>query len=255
MSSESSKEEIKPEGSKDDNKPENVGEQKLKNKIRERATYKRKITIVFESLKELHDEETLTASFCKKQLQCIDAWFAQIKLSDDKITRCMESLGWDQSKEESYNEELDSQAMYGVKLSLEADKYESYLTSCEPTNSNGVSVKDFSAFLSKLEIGKGKPPPLKCGCFNGMEKDKFAFNTFLNQFNNIIDSRANLSKAAKLTYLHGYLRGYALKVISHLPVSNSNYEIALNLLKEEFLDVEFIKDETFKSLLNACPDF
>ena len=46
---------------------------------------------------------------------------------------------------------------------------------------------------------------------------------------------------------------YALKQVSHLSLTDSNYKMALNLLKEEFLDKEFIIDETLKNILKAMP--
>lgn len=52
--------------------------------------------------------------------------------------------------------------------------------------------------------------------------------------------------AVKLQYLWGYHTDYALKIISHLTVSKQNYDIAIYLLKEEFLDNEFIVNEILK---------
>ena len=106
----------------------------------------------------------------------------------------------------------------------------------------GISVKDFRDCMSD-----GKPPTLTCGTFNGKEKDKFAYHNFLNQFNNVIGSRKHLSASAKLSNLVGYLKGYALKQVSHLSITDENYAIALKLLNDEFLDREFIIDETLKT--------
>ena len=64
--------------------------------------------------------------------------------------------------------------------------------------------------MSRLSFNDGKPPPFECGTFSGKEKDKFAIHTFLNQFENVIGSRKNLSDSAKQTYLYGYLRDYAI---------------------------------------------
>ena len=36
-------------------------------------------------------------------------------------------------------------------------------------------------------------------------------------------------------------------------LTDSNYKVALNLLKEEFLDKEFIIDETLTNILKAMP--
>ena len=50
------------------------------------------------------------------------------------------------------------------------------------------------------------------------------------------------------------MSGYALKIISHLSVTDDNYDVAFSLLsKEEFLDIPYIVDESFKTLLSSSP--
>ena len=65
--------------------------------------------------------------------------------------------------------------------------------------------------------------------------------------------RSNLSDSTKLTYLKTYLRGYALKIVQHLHVTNGNYLIAIELLEREFLNVDSLTDELFKKLLQLSP--
>ena len=86
-------------------------------------------------------------------------------------------------------------------------------------------------------------------------KDKLELKNFLIQFSNCIDTCGTLSNANKLTYLHSYLSGYELKIISHLSVTDDNYDGAFSLLKEEFLDIPYIVDESFKTLLSCSPSF
>ena len=74
----------------------------------------------------------------------------------------------------------------------------------------------------------------------------------MNQFNNVIGSRKNLSDSTKQTYLNGYLRDYALKVVKHITISDSNYHLATQMLKQEFLYVNFIIDEAYKNILKAA---
>ena len=81
------------------------------------------------------------------------------------------------------------------------------------------------------------------------------FKNFLTQFSNCIDACCTLSNANKLTYLRSYLSGYALKIITHLSVTDDNYDVAFSLLKEEFLDIPYIVDESFKTLLSSSPSF
>ena len=51
------------------------------------------------------------------------------------------------------------------------------------------------------------------------------------------------------------MSGYALKIISHLSVTDDNYDVAFSLLKEEFVDIPYIVDESFKPLLSSSPAF
>ena len=126
-----------------------------------------------------------------------------------------------------------------------------------------IEIRDRLAVIAKSLHDKDNPPPptnvssskdsvklprLECDKFDGESQDKMAFKNFLQQFHNCINVCGQLSDSSKLTYLRGYLKGYAFRVISHLSVSDDNYSVALKLLKEEFLDEEYIVDETFKTL-------
>ena len=81
------------------------------------------------------------------------------------------------------------------------------------------------------------------------------FKNFLTQFSNCIDACGTLSNANNLTYLRSYLSGYALKITSHLSVTDDNYNVAFSLFKEEFLDITYIVDESFKTLLSSSLSF
>ena len=60
---------------------------------------------------------------------------------------------------------------------------------------------------------------------------------------------------ANLAYLCSCLSDYALQIISHLTVTDGNYDVAVNLLNDDFLIEEFIIDETFKQILNESPKY
>ena len=63
------------------------------------------------------------------------------------------------------------------------------------------------------------------------------------------------SDNAKLSLLKSCLTGYAAQLISHLIIEEANYEVAIKLLTEEFLDIPLIVDEIFKQLLDASPKY
>ena len=91
-------------------------------------------------------------------------------------------------------------------------------------------------------------PKLKCPTFSGNTEDKLAFKNFLSTFVNYVSSVR--SDAEKLHVLKSYLSGYPAQLISHLSICDVNYQVALNLLKKDFLDVRFIQSKIFDELLD-----
>ena len=100
-----------------------------------------------------------------------------------------------------------------------------------------------------------KIPKLECKIFDGTSKDNLEFKNYLTQFCNCTDACGTLFNANKLTYLCSYLSGYALEIISHLPLTDDNYDVVFSLLREQFLDIHYIVDESFKTLLSSSPSF
>lgn len=49
-----------------------------------------------------------------------------------------------------------------------------------------------------MNITEAKPPPLNCEAVSGKEKDKLAFNTFINKLNKEIRFRKHLTDAPNL---------------------------------------------------------
>ena len=162
---------------------------------RSRVIHKRKITLYLKKLKELHEQNSLTSSFCKNQIKEIELHKSEIMKLDEKINNILDSEKIDVCDESYCNAELDEQAAYIMQLGLDLDKYEEYLIGTSA--SSNISTERVLDMMSKLNMRDVKPPSLECGTFTGREKDKFAFNTFLNQFNNVIGSWKNMSDSAK----------------------------------------------------------
>ena len=91
---------------------------RLKNR---RDIHKRTITIILNKLKQLHQRNTLTASFAKKQITAIDLELESIKQFDVLIINGMTETGAD-----NIDNELDAQVEYHLNISLVLDQFESY---------------------------------------------------------------------------------------------------------------------------------
>ena len=96
-------------------------------------------------------------------------------------------------------------------------------------------------------------PLLKCATFDGLDcnNKKFKFKNFLMQFENC--TAGVHSKATKLQYLLSFLEGYPLQLVQHLSISEDNFDTAIQLLKDEYLDREFIISAIFKQIEEADP--
>ena len=151
---------------------------------------------------------------------------SEVKLELSKVNECSEIINLliDKTElgirdEQCFNAKLYDQAEHEVNIAINLDEYEDYLVQ-KREESVGITAKDVHGFISD-----GKPPCLTCGSFNGRE----------NQFN-VIGSKKHFSESAKMSYLVGYLKGYALKHVSHLSITDENYSVVLKRLNDEFLD-------------------
>lgn len=223
--------------------------------VRKRGYCKRKITFILNKFKQLKSINKLNDTLFKSQFKIIEEQIAEIKSFDREIVILFEKHDLEESEPTFVFAEVEGQVEYHFSLEMELTDFKEYLEIKKdevPKSNDSVNNSQFLEALGQASFNEPKPPPLECGYFEGNDKDKFEFHVFLAQFNNLIDSK-NYSNKIKLSYLHTYLKGYAKKLIGHLSLQDENYPIAINLLKEQFLDVPLIIDEIFKRLLELSP--
>ena len=75
-------------------------------------------------------------------------------------------------------------------------------------------------------------PKLEIMSYNG---DKQKFKEFWDQFEYTVHMNTKLSNIKKFSYLKGKLHGQAQSAISGLTLSNENYDVAVDILKERFI--------------------
>ena len=124
-----------------------------------------------------------------------------------------------------------------IKASLECGSEDSYPSCSDTTPNNRMDLTGLVVL-----------PKLKCTVFVGNTVNKLAFKKFLAQFENLVSDVK--SSACKFQILKSYLSGYSAQVIEHLSVSDENYFVALDLLRSEFLDLDFIKSQIFTEILS-----
>ena len=95
-----------------------------------------------------------------------------------------------------------------------------------------------------------KLPRLDMPTFNG---DKMKWAEFWDTFETTIDSNESLSGVEKLKYLNSKLIGEAKQAVSGITLSNENYKVATNLLKERFGDQQTVVNSHYAELINLNP--
>ena len=76
---------------------------------------------------------------------------------------------------------------------------------------------------------------------------------FHEQFMASVDSNASLPDIQKFNYLKSALTGEASQLISHLPLSNSNYQIALNSLTDRYDNPRLIVKTHLRAIFQLKP--
>lgn len=156
------------------------------------------------------------------------------------------------------NEEIIAASEYHLQVQKIVNKVRP-VTQIEPrrssssTNSNedAVSRAELTHILKNISPKQEiKIPALKCSSFKG-ESDRFQFRSFILSFENTFGCRTDISSAAKLQYLKAHLGGFALRDIEHLSNVDENYPIALKILKDLYLDKQFIIDSLFHKIDSA----
>jgi len=206
--------------------------------VRSRAVLKGKITHQFALMSD--DNSAVNVANCKK---LIDQYLSQIGEFDSKLIDLFDADFSEEAIPDEVSAEIDKQADYITGI---LNKLSSFTQNDSPNPVNNDDIKSVSDCKLKL-------PELKCDSFSGEGTSQLEFHSFISQFNNIIGLRTNLTDATKLTYLRTYLKGYAFKLIQHLQITNSNYEVCLGLLKSEFLNENTIVDDLIKKLLEIKP--
>ena len=60
---------------------------------------------------------------------------------------------------------------------------------------------------------------------------------------------------SKLDHLVAYLRSNALTVVKHLPITDDNYKIAIQMLEQQFVGKEFSIEETLRNTMKSYLSF
>ena len=222
----------------------------------EREDLKKRMEFILAKVKS-----SVSPSFVKDKLAELKTYLKALEKTDKNI---LSNIVKFKTLKDFYNSERDTAYEYkleleeqiailsdnlakGGNLSLASeDSVPQFSSSHAEVNSN---ASDRS--ISSLNILRSaKEPPIEIGKFEGNEQDKLAFSRFLAKFNAVIDGNHVYSKEEKFIHLITNLGQEAYDMVKHLSLEGSNYPIALDILKSEYFDKEFIVEKIFMRILD-----
>ena len=226
---------------------------KLKVLHQSRSSRRAKITRSLNKLNDLKNDNTLSNTIYERYKVDLSKSLVEVENFDDQILETLAEYDIENVDNDLFNNEIDNLSEFKDNYFSVLDCFNEFNT--QSGNSGNSNNELLINALNKLSEQDSKPPPLKCGTYKGPDKGNISFDSFLNQFNAIIGCKEKYTPSLKLSYLKSYLEGFPLQLIAHLPNVDESYEEAINLLKKEFLDVAFLKDEIYKKLLVNAPTF
>ena len=220
-----------------------------------RSGHKTWITRRLNALEVDKNNSSLTKPFLLKTEDSIKESCGKIEEIEIKIVEECFAKFPNPSQEQinQWNTDSESTSTYILATQKKLAEYEVYLDKLAASGaSTNATNADLVEALSQLKGGTSKIT-LTCPTFDGNCRDRFQFKTWLAQFEAVLKGSPKMDDKSKLIYLKTKVTGLACQYIISLELTNENYEVAIKRLKKEFLDVDFIKDELIKQLLNKKP--
>lgn len=193
-----------------------------------------------------------------KVLLNLETKFSRLESANDKLAEAYDQNN-DEDGAEQFQQTLDEDAalmdnvvsriselkMMKEELERVRKNVEAHSQTTQPTTIDTPGV-NLANIWSQSTHGAIRPPQLDITPFDG---DVMKWREFWDQFEASVD-KASYSPVDKLNYLKSKLKGEALTAISGYQLSNSNYTVVVDVLKQRFGKTQLIIDAHYRSLSN-----
>ena len=219
-----------------------------------RAGFKGRITRILNAFEKAKTELTLDRSTYEVLHEELKGYLDKYNNVDNEVQALYDhfSVAEDQSDRKK---DTDDSLEYLDNIRDRLIAYKKQVVASEqpqqPINNNESLV----AAITQAQSIPGRSNA-SCQLFDGTN-DKLDFKNWFGQFETMINSGRPLAGRYKLNSLRNHLTkgGLALKLIFNLEPNDANYQIAVDILKEEFLDEGKLIDQLFNLILQKMPTY
>lgn len=202
-----------------------------------------------------------TRKSVKQHITRIITWFTNNQDKEKRIFQFQTRVNDLISYFEKYNnvqdeiEELDTDGLDNEKRDDLEAKYYDFLSDFQQkiADLSGISLQLQSNvsqlnLSSQSQMSNVKLPEIKIPIFSG---DFTEWTSFYELFSTLILNNTSLSSIQKFIYLKGYLRHEPLQLIDNLQLSDSNFNVALDILKKRYSNDFLIVNCHINNLLDV----
>ena len=215
----------------------------LVEKVKYRNILRRSINSSFDKASKIINEFTENDNF--NELLAIkdvnSTKFQKITKLNDDILNAIIARDTDNEKEIEDEEHFADQ--FNLKFKTNMIIIDNFVS--DDVNSQ-KTVIDFNVSTPTYQKNIVKLPSLNIKTFNGEPEN---WQTFIDSFECAVDKNDSLSDVQKMNYLKNLIEGKAASVIKNIKLSNENYKLCLDLLKERYEDKQLLIHSHMKKLL------
>uniref|UniRef100_A0A8D8SS70 Integrase catalytic domain-containing protein n=1 Tax=Cacopsylla melanoneura TaxID=428564 RepID=A0A8D8SS70_9HEMI len=207
----------------------------------------------------LTDEEENTMSSCKRFIRLLNAKIATFEgdrqLEHEERQRTDELAFRERQQEQQRDDELalrDRQRIDELALRVRQLEADTALRQQELTSKERIELERIrlTAATQPETNHRSGLPKIELTKFSG---DVTTFTEFIDSFNALVHNRSDLKANEKFHYLKSVVLGPVAKLIEGIRVTDANYQIALDLLKETYGSKPVIVTKLFDELNELKP--
>ena len=177
-----------------------------------------------------------------------------VKDLDEKVLeRIAENEGESETEgTDEVSKEIEDAAAFQDKVNSAIITIQELLLPVKPTIVNEPSISFGRPTYENVKKVRAKLPKLELRKFSGKPQD---WQEFWDGCESAVRGNEELSSIDKFSYLKYYLEDAAKKVISGLELTERNYRVAVEILKDRFAKPTLIKQAHIRDMMNLGPVF
>ncbi|GFY24355.1 uncharacterized protein TNCV_1014041 [Trichonephila clavipes] len=215
------------------------------------SKFKKKRTVVRSSLTKLINKIEGKINNENEPVDQFEAFIEQLNDKESNLS-LLNTLIEDRLSVDTITEDIEASEEIKEKIIFWKTKLSSKI---RRINSDSIQVDTVSRNIQVIDSNS-----FECMNINlpNLHINKYSGNysewlDFYNLFESSIHNNNRLSKVDKFNYLKSYLCGNALACINGFPISDDNYDRALDLLKDRFGNKNMLINAHLSNLLNLTP--